>query len=90
MYDKNEAEGMVLLEECVDMSDVDLIYTNTKSVFLALRLAKKHGIPCVAHLREFATANDDSRFHERRRTTDNHVRWVGLQVHLRQSHDQYP
>lgn len=45
------------IEKLVDLSSIDIIHTNIDRDIIGCTLAKKHGIPHVMHLREFATGH---------------------------------
>ena len=45
------------IEKLVDLSLIDIIHTNIDRDIIGCTLAKKHGIPHVMHLREFATGH---------------------------------
>ena len=67
------------IEKLVDLSSIDIIHTNIDRDIIGCTLAKKHGIPHVMHLREFATGHYnveplyEGQYEEYNRSVDRYI-----------------
>ena len=67
------------IEKLVDLSSIDIIHTNIDRDIIGCTLAKKHGIPHVMHLREFATGHynveplHEGQYEEYNRSVDRYI-----------------
>ena len=76
--DKN-TRAVRKIEKLVDLSSIDIIHTNIDRDIIGCTLAKKHGIPHVMHLREFATGHYnveplyEGQYEEYNRSVDRYI-----------------